>query len=72
MTKILIDNDLDLAISNTETKDLIIPFKKISETNCPPTKLSFYNTATKKNEDIAFYNYYEHQKKKKKKKKNWF
>ena len=40
--------NLDLTISNSETKDLIIPFKKRSETGCPPTKLTFYNTTTKK------------------------
>ena len=55
--------NLDLTISNSATKDLIIPFKKRSETDCPPTKLTFYNTTTKKNEEIAFYNYYEHLKK---------
>ena len=42
------ESNLDLTISNSETKDLIIPFKKRSEKDCPPTKLTFYNTTTKK------------------------
>ena len=40
--------DLDLKISNSETKDIIIPFKKKSAADCPPIKITFYNTATKK------------------------
>ena len=39
--------DLDLKISNPETKDIIIPFQKKSATHCPPIKLTFYNTMTK-------------------------
>ena len=38
------DPDLDLKTSNSETKDLIIPFKKKSAANCPAIKLTFYNT----------------------------
>ena len=42
------DPDLDLKISNPEKKDLIIPFeKKKSAADCPPVKLTFYNTTTK-------------------------
>ena len=52
--------DLDLKISNPETKDIIIPFQKRSATDCPPIKLTFYNTTTKKNEEIEFYNYFQH------------
>ena len=48
------DPDLDLEISNPETKDIIIPFPKRSETDCPAIKLTFYNTMTK------FYNYFQH------------
>ena len=55
--------NLDLTISNSETKDLITPFKKRSETDCSPTKLTFYSTTTRKNQEIAFYNYNEHLKK---------
>ena len=58
--------DLDLKIVHTETKTLTIAFKKKSEKDCPPPtpiKLVFYNTKTEKNEDILFYNYYEHLKK---------
>ena len=40
--------NLDLKISNPETKDIIIPFQKKSATDCPPIKLTFYNTTTKK------------------------
>ena len=40
--------DLGLKISNPETKDIIIPFQKRSATDCPPIKLTFYNTRTKK------------------------
>ena len=40
--------DLDLKIFNSEAKDIIIPFQKKSATDCPPIKLTFYNTTTKK------------------------
>ena len=40
--------DLDLKISNSETKNIIIPFQKRSATDCPPIKLTFYNSTTKK------------------------
>ena len=52
--------DLDLKISNLEIKDITIPFQKISATDCPPIKLTFYNTMIKKNEEIEFYNYFQH------------
>ena len=52
------DPGLDLKISNPETKDIIIPFQKKS--GCTSIKLIFYNTATKKNEEIEFYNYLQH------------
>ena len=52
--------DLNLKISNPETKDIIIPFQKKSTTNCPPIKLTFYNTTIKKNEEIEIYSYFNH------------
>ena len=52
--------DLDLKISNPEIKDIIILFQKRSAADCPPIKLTFYNTTTKKNEEIEFYNYFQH------------
>ena len=52
--------DLDLKISYLEAKDITIPFQKKSATDCPPIKLTFYNTTTKKNEKIEFYNYFQH------------
>ena len=41
----------DLKIVNPETKPVTIP---------PSIKLVFHNTKTENNEDILFYNYYEH------------
>ena len=52
--------DLDLKISNPETKDIVFPFQKKSATDCSPIKLTFYNTTTKKIEEIEFYNYFQH------------
>ena len=52
--------DLDLKISNPETKDLVIPFQKKSETDCPPIKLTFFNTTNKKNEEFSVYDYFKH------------
>ena len=52
--------DFELKISNTEKKDIIIPFQKKSATAYPPIKLTFYNTTTKKNKEIEFYNYFQH------------
>ena len=46
--------DLDLKISNPETKDIIIPFQKRSATDCPSIKLTFYNTTTKKMNKLSF------------------
>ena len=46
--------DLNLKISNPETKDIIIPFQKKSATDCPPIKLSFYNTMIKKMKKLSF------------------
>ena len=54
--------NLDLTISNPETKSLVIPFQKKSKTAVPPIKLTFYNTKTKKNEEFSVYNYYKHLK----------
>ena len=46
--------DLNLKISNPETKDIIIPFQKKSATECPPIKLTFYNAITKKMKKLSF------------------
>ena len=54
------DPDLDLKITNPETKDIIIRFLKKSAADCPPIRLTFYSTATKTNEEIEFYNYFQH------------
>ena len=40
--------DLDLEISKPETRSLVILFQKKSATDCPPIKLTFYNSTTKK------------------------
>ena len=47
------DPNLDLEISNLETKDIIIPFRKKSATDCPPIKLTFYNTTAKKMKKLS-------------------
>ena len=47
------DPNLDLEISNLETKDIIIPFRKKSATDCPPIKLTFYNTPAKKMKKLS-------------------
>ena len=46
--------DLELKISNPETKDIIIPFQRRSATDCPLIKLTFYNTTTKKMKKLSF------------------
>ena len=51
---------MDLKISNPETEDIIISFQKKSATDCPPIKLTFYYTMAKINEEIEFYNYFQH------------
>ena len=40
--------NLNLTISNPETKTLVIPFQKKTETEIPKIKLTFFNTTTKK------------------------
>ena len=50
---------MDPKTSNPETKDIITPFqkkkkKKKSAADCPPIKLTFQKTTTKKNEEIEF------------------
>ena len=37
-----------------------MPFRKKLAADCPPIKLTFYNTTAKKNEEIEFYNYILH------------
>ena len=40
--------NLNLTISNPETKTLVIPFQKKTETEIPKIKLTFFNKTTKK------------------------
>ena len=54
--------NLNLTISNPETKTLVIPFTKKTETECPRIKITFFNTTTKKNENFLVYDYYKHLK----------
>ena len=42
------DPNLDLRSYNEEAFEKIIPFKKKTESEIPPTKLTFYNATTKK------------------------
>ena len=51
------DPDLDLKICNEEAFEKIIPFEKKTESEVPPRKITFYNTTTKKQEEVEFYNY---------------
>ena len=44
--------DLDLRSYNEEAFEKIIPFKKKTESKIPPTKLTFYNATTKKEEEV--------------------
>ena len=53
----------DLKLSNSETKDLIIPLTKKNETELPPIKFTYDNTTTQKSEAISFYDYYTHRQK---------
>ena len=57
------DLDLTLSVLNPETKTLLIPFVKKDESDLPRIKRTYFNTATKKNEDFLVYDYYEHLKK---------
>ena len=43
----------DLKISYLETKDLIIHLSKKTETELPPIKFTYYNTATQKHEKMT-------------------
>ena len=61
------ERDLDLKISNSETKYIKRNLKskrskKRSATDCPPIKVTFCNSTTKKkkNEEVKFCNYFEH------------
>ena len=54
--------DLTLSISNTETKTVLLPFVKKSESELPRIKLIFFNTIKNKTEDFLVYDYYEHLK----------
>ena len=46
------DSDLTLNISNTKIKTLLLPFVKKDESDLPKIKLTYFNTTTKKNEDL--------------------
>ena len=46
------DPNLDLRSYNEEAFEKIIPFKKKTESKIPPTKLTFYNATTKKEEEV--------------------
>ena len=54
------DPDLDLKICNEEAFEKIIPFEKKTESEVPPIKITFYNTTTKKQQEVEFYNYMLH------------
>ena len=54
------DPDLDLRIYNEEVFEKIIPFKKKTKSEIPPMQLTFYNTTTKIQEEVEFYNYMLH------------
>ena len=47
--------NLNLTISNSETKTLVISFTMKTETECPQIKTTFFNTTTKKNENFLVY-----------------
>ena len=44
--------NFDLRSYNEEAFEKIIPFKKKTESKIPPTKLTFYNATTKKEEEV--------------------
>ena len=44
----------------TETTEVITPFQKKPANNIAPKKLTFYNTTTKKLQNVEFYNYIQH------------
>ena len=46
------DSDLTLNISNPKIKTLLLPFVKKDESDLPKIKLTYFNTTTKKNEDL--------------------
>ena len=54
------DPDLHLRIYSEEAFEKIIYFKKKTESEIPPIKLTFYNATTKKQEEVKFYNYMLH------------
>ena len=50
------ETDLDLRIYNEEAFEKAIPFKKTSF-EVPTIEYTFYNTTTKKQEEVELYNY---------------
>ena len=52
--------DLTLHIVNTETANIKIPFTKKSETDLPLIKYSYYDTMTKKTENLFVYDFVGH------------
>ena len=57
------DPDLDLRVYNEEGFERIIPFTKKASSEVPTVKYIFYNTTTKKEEEVEFYNYFLHPEK---------
>ena len=60
LVKEIKEPNFDLEIYNTETSEVITPFQKKPPNNIAPIKLTFYNTTTKKLENVEFYNYIQH------------
>ena len=60
LVKKIKEPNLDLLISHSETKNVVIPFqkkKKKKEKECPRIEFTYFNITTEKNEEILFYNY---------------
>ena len=52
--------DMTLFMSHPETKTIEIPFVKKGQSELPKTKLTYFNTSTKKNEDFLIYDFIGH------------
>ena len=52
--------DLDLRVRNEETIEKVIRFQRKTPTEPLRLKFTFYNTSTKKNEEVEFYGYMSH------------
>ena len=60
LVKEIKEPNFDLEIYNTETSEVITPFQKKPPNDIVPIKLTFYNTTTKKLQNVEFYNYIQH------------